>query len=100
MGTAATGLTIFTMLIAIFLHASRLISFGKWGLASLSLLSLLIASLIITIVQLKAVDLINKYGNDIGVYTYKEGKYLVLTWVAPWLWRLCSWQGQCGRWKL
>ena len=26
--------------------------------------------------------MINKYGNDIGVYAYKGGKYLVLTWTS------------------
>lgn len=32
--------------------------------------------------QIKAVNLINKYGNEIGVFAYKGGKYLTLTWVA------------------
>jgi hypothetical protein len=82
MGTAAAGVSIFTALIALFLHGSRLVSFGNWGLASLSFFALLIASLIITIVQIKAVDLINKYGNSIGVYAYKGNKFLILTWVA------------------
>jgi hypothetical protein len=82
MGTAAAGVSIFTALIALFLHGSRLVSFGNWGLASLSFFALLIASLITTIVQIKAVDLINKYGNSIGVYAYKGNKFLILTWVA------------------
>lgn len=64
------------------MRGSRLISLGNWGLASISFLALLIASIIITVVQIKAVDLINKYGNDIGVYAYKGGKYLALTWAA------------------
>ncbi len=69
-------------IVAFFLHGSRLISFGNWGLASISFLALLIASIIITVIQSKATKLINKYGNDIGVYAYKGEKYLVLTWVA------------------
>jgi hypothetical protein len=81
-GTAANGLTILSALISLFPRTSRLASFGNWGLLSLSSLSLLVASTIITIVQIKAVGLINKNGNEIGVYAYKGGKYLLLTWAA------------------
>jgi hypothetical protein len=42
----------------------------------------MIASIIVTIVQNKASHLINKYGNEIGVYAYKGKKYLIITWVA------------------
>jgi len=81
-GIAAAGCAIIASLVAFFLHGSRLISFGNWGLASISFVTLLIASIIITIIQSKATHLINKYGNEIGVYAYKGEKYLVLTWVA------------------
>ena len=81
-GIAAAGLSIFTSLVAFFLHGSRLVSFGNWGLASLSFFTLLVASIIITIVQKEAVDLLNKHGNDIGLYAYQGKKYLILTWVA------------------
>jgi hypothetical protein len=67
---------------AMFVHGSRLISFGNWGLASISFLAFLIASVIITIIQKKATHIINKYGNEIGVYAYKGVKYLTITWVA------------------
>ncbi|PMD20083.1 hypothetical protein NA56DRAFT_704886 [Hyaloscypha hepaticicola] len=81
-GIAAAGCAILASLVAFFLHGSRLISFGNWGLATISFLSLLIASIIITVIQSKATNLINKYGNEIGVYAYKGQKYLILTWVA------------------
>ncbi|KAE8450488.1 hypothetical protein EG329_006218 [Mollisiaceae sp. DMI_Dod_QoI] len=81
-GIAAAGCAILASLVAVFLHGSRLISFGNWGLASLSFITLLIASIIVTVIQSKATHLINKYGNEIGVYAYKGGKYLTLTWVA------------------
>lgn len=81
-GIAAAGCVILSSLIAVFLHGSRLVSFGNWGLASLSFLALLIASIIVTVVQSKATKLINKYGNEIGVYAYKGTRYLTLTWVA------------------
>jgi len=79
---ASAGLAILTSLLAFFLHGSRLMSLGNWGLASLSFLTFLIASIIITMVQNKASHILNKYGNEIGLYAYKGGKYLILTWVS------------------
>ena len=81
-GIAAAGCAIIASLVALFLNGSRLISFGNWGLATLSFMAFLIASIIVTIVQQKATHIINKYGNEIGVYAYKGMKYLTLTWVA------------------
>jgi len=81
-GIAAAGIAIIAALVALFLHGSRLISFGNWGLASLSFVTLLIASIIITVIQIEAAHIINKHGNDIGVYAYRGTKYLILTWVA------------------
>lgn len=79
---AAAGLAILTSLVAFFLHGSRLISFGNWGLAALSFVAFLIPSVLITIAQKKFTGVINKYGNDIGVFAYRGGKYLTITWVA------------------
>jgi len=59
-----------------------LISFGNWGLAVLSFVAFLVPSIVVTIAQRKFTRIINKYGNDIGVYAYKGGKYLTITWVA------------------
>ena len=42
----------------------------------------MIASIAITLIQVKATHIINKYGNDIGVYADEGKKYLILTWVA------------------
>jgi len=81
-GIAAAGLAIITSIIAFFLHGSRLISFGNWGLSTLSFFAFLIPSIIVTIAQKKFTHVINKYGNEIGVYAYRGGKYLTLTWVA------------------
>lgn len=79
---AAAGCAIIASLLAFFLHGSRLLSLGNWGLASLSFLAFLVASIIVTIVQNKASHLLNKYGNEIGLYAYKGVKYLTLTWVS------------------
>jgi hypothetical protein len=81
-GIAACGLAILASLLAFFLSGSRLISFGNWGLASLAFTALLIASIIVTVIQKEAAHVINKYGNEIGVYAYKGVKYLILTWVS------------------
>lgn len=81
-GIAAAGLSIIFSLVAFFVNGSRLIAFGNLGLSGLSFLTLLIASIAITVVQSKAAHLINKYGNEIGAYAYKGKKYLILTWVG------------------
>lgn len=81
-GIACAGVAILTSLIALFLHGSRLLSFGNWGLASLSFISLLVASALVTYVMNKAVHVINKYGNGVGAYAYKGSRYLIITWVA------------------
>jgi hypothetical protein len=82
LGIATAGAAIIASLVAFFLHGSRLVSLGNWGLAIISFLSLTIASIVITIVQKKGADNINKYGNDIGLYAYKGQKYLIITWVS------------------
>lgn len=81
-GIAAAGIAIITAALAFFMRGSRLVSFFNWGLTSLSFTALLISSIIITVVMKKAANLINKYGNDIGLYAYKGGKFLTLTWIA------------------
>ena len=42
----------------------------------------MISSITITIVQRKAIDIINKYGNKAGLEAYRGTKYLALTWAA------------------
>jgi len=81
-GIASAGLAIMTSIVAVFMSGSRLISLGNWGLATLAFSSLFLASLIITVVQSKMASLINKDGNEIGLFAHKGGRYLVLTWVA------------------
>lgn len=93
---AAAGVSILACVVAFFLNGSRLISFGNWGLAFISFLAFLIVSIIVTVIENKAVHTINKYGNDIGVYASKGVKYLTLTWVAMAVMALASlaWVGE------
>ncbi|EKD15368.1 SUR7 protein [Drepanopeziza brunnea f. sp. 'multigermtubi' MB_m1] len=81
-GIAAAGLAIIGSAAAFFLEDSRLISFGNCGLASLSFSALCITSSLVTYVQTKAVNIINKYGNAVGAYADRGGKYMAITWVA------------------
>lgn len=105
-GIAAAGLAILASLIALFLHGSRLISFGNWGLASLSFVALIIASALVTYVETKAVHIVNKYGNRVGVYAYRGKGYLIFTWVAAavmglaaaaWVFEFCMGRRNKGR---
>lgn len=89
-GIAASGLAIIASLVAVFLHGSRLVSFGNLGLAGLAFVALLTGSIIVTVVQDKATGIINKYGNEIGLYAYRGTKFLILTWVATGLMALAS----------
>jgi hypothetical protein len=95
---AAAACAIIASLVPFFLDGSRLISFGNWALASGSFVAFFIASMIVTVVQNKAVDIFNKYGEAIGVYAYGGVKYHTLTWVAaammflasgPWFVEFC-----------
>ncbi|PBP17103.1 hypothetical protein BUE80_DR011975 [Diplocarpon rosae] len=81
-GIASAGLAILTSALAILFHGSRLVSVGNFGLALLSFLALAVDSALVTFVQDKAVHIINKYGNVVGVFADKGGKYLALTWTA------------------
>lgn len=79
---ACSGLAIITGIIAFIMNTPRLVTFGNICLTGLGFLTLLIPSIALVVVQNKAAHLINKYGNDIGVYAYKGAKYLIITWVA------------------
>jgi len=96
-GIAAAGLAILTGLVAFFLHGSRLVSLGNGALTILSFLALGIASAIITVIMVKIVNLVTKYGDDIGLFAYKGGKYLALTWSATALMLLATiaWTAEC-----
>jgi len=80
-GIATAGLAMFTAFAAIF-SASKLMAFGNFGIAFVSFLALAIGSIIVTVVASKMSSLINKDGKSIGLYAYKGGKYLALTWSA------------------
>jgi hypothetical protein len=96
-GIAACGLAIVFSLIAIFLNGARLFSFFNFGLAVVAFLVLVIASALVTAVMVKGANVINEFGNDAGVYAYKGGGYLALTWAATGIMLLASifWITEC-----
>src|SRR4051812_11893744 len=65
----------------------------------LAFLTLVIASIISTVVIIKAVNAVNKYGADIGIAAYKGSTFLGMTWAATALMLLASvvWVAECCR---
>lgn len=78
---ALIAIAFLTALVAVFLEG-RLWSFVNIMMDWLAFLVIGIASAIATAFAVKASEVINKYGNDIGVSANKGSKFLVLTWVA------------------
>ncbi|KAH8587820.1 actin cortical patch SUR7/pH-response regulator pali [Bisporella sp. PMI_857] len=80
-GLIGAGFAIITTLISLFHQTKRLVFWGNCGL-SISSLAILIASIAVTVVLDKATGLINRYGNNIGVFANKGAGFLKLTWAA------------------
>ena len=80
-GAAAAGLCIIFSLVSFF-ATGRLSSCLNFLLAIVAFLALAISSAIVTAIIVKATNLINQYGNDIGLYAYKGRKFLAMTWAA------------------
>jgi uncharacterized membrane protein len=64
-----------------FVHG-RLSAFIDILLWTLAFLATLLASAITTVVAVKASNVVNKHGKDIGVSVSRGNKFMVLTWVA------------------
>jgi hypothetical protein len=78
---AFAGIAAITALLSIF-FTGRLSAFINVLVDLLAFLAIGIASAIATAIAVKAADVINKYGNDIGISAQKGGKFMTLTWVA------------------
>ena len=81
----------------LFFNDHRLSSFVNLTIDLIALLCIGIASAIVTAIAVKASDLINHYGNDIGVSATSGKKFLALTWVATVCMFLCclAWCFDC-----
>ncbi|OBT93632.1 hypothetical protein VE01_08068 [Pseudogymnoascus verrucosus] len=78
-GAAASGLCIILALISFF-STGRLTSCLNFLLAIVAFLALAISSAIVTAIIVKATEVVNQYGNDVGLYAYKGHKFLAMTW--------------------
>ncbi|KAK5681032.1 hypothetical protein LTS10_006792 [Elasticomyces elasticus] len=78
---ALIGFAMLLALISIFMEG-RLSAFINVLVDWLAFLAIGLASAIATAVAVKASDVINKYGDKIGVHANKGTKFLTLTWVA------------------
>ena len=81
LGIIFTGLALFGAIIGIF-TTGRVSACFNVVLDFLAFLALVISSVLVTIVINKAVNALNKYGNDIGISATKGKLFLGMTWAA------------------
>lgn len=62
--------------------SGRLTAFVNILLSGLAFLAMGIASALTTAVAVKAANVVNKYGPDVGISANKGGRFMALTWVA------------------
>lgn len=78
---AIIGVAFLLALVCVFFDG-RLSAFVNVLVDWLAFLAVGLASAIATAIAVKSADIINKYGNDVGISAQKGSKFLVLTWVA------------------
>ncbi|EME49379.1 hypothetical protein DOTSEDRAFT_119794 [Dothistroma septosporum NZE10] len=83
------GIGLILGMVSFFLEG-RLNAFANMFVDWLAFLVLGIASAISTAIAVKGVDVINKYGDKIGIQAQRWSKFLTLTWVATGLMLLAS----------
>lgn len=80
-GIGFAFLAFIAALVSIF-FSGRISAFINVIIDWLAFLAIGIASAIATAIVVKSTQLINKYGNDIGIEAQKGSKFLAITWVA------------------
>ncbi|CAN9329430.1 unnamed protein product [Alternaria sp. RS040] len=75
-------ITLITGVLGIFIGNGRLTPCVNFLLATLAFLAIGLASALVTAVMIKATQIINKHGSDIGLSANWGGKFLALTWAA------------------
>ncbi|KIX09977.1 uncharacterized protein Z518_01058 [Rhinocladiella mackenziei CBS 650.93] len=88
-GTACAGIGMFTAVWGV-LNERRLTALINVGIDVLAFLAIGIGSAISTAIVVKAVDAINKYGDDIGIAAEMGDKFLGMTWAATGLMLLAA----------
>jgi len=80
-GIGLIGITTLLAIASIFLEG-RLSAFVNILVTMLAFLAIAIASALTTGIAVKAANLINKYGNPVGISATKGSRFMILTWVA------------------
>ncbi|KAH9878950.1 hypothetical protein J1614_002385 [Plenodomus biglobosus] len=62
--------------------SGRLSACLNFLIATLAFVAIGIASALVTAVMVKATEIINQYGNDVGIQANRGNKFLALTWAA------------------
>lgn len=95
-GIAFTGIALIGAVVGL-IASGRISALLNFFLSILAFLALGIASAITTAIAAKATNVINKYGNDIGVAAYKGTRFMAMTWVAVALMFIaaCLWIAEC-----
>ena len=80
----AIGLIFVSLIAAVpaVFSAGRMAACVNIMVTALAFLAIGLASALVTAVIVKGANIINKYGNEIGLEAQKGGKFLALTWVA------------------
>ena len=81
LGVAFSGLLLLTTLASIVLQ-TRIIKLINLLLSFLAFLCFGLGSAILTAFMVKASNLINEHGNEVGLYANKGSKFLAMTWAA------------------
>jgi hypothetical protein len=94
-GVAAAGLSILTGLAG--LSGSRLISLANFTVTMIGFIALAVASILVTVIIVKAVHILNDFGKVIGLSAYRGSTFLGMTWAATALMLLASmvWVVEC-----
>lgn len=82
LGIGFSGLATILCIVAILLPDKRIVAVVNLVLATLAMLSLLIASIIITIAVTKGVNELNEVAEKIGVTVVRGDQFLIISWVA------------------
>ncbi|KAL1794956.1 hypothetical protein ACET3X_006772 [Alternaria dauci] len=75
-------ITLVTSVLGIFIGNGRLTPCVNFLLATLAFLAIGLASALVTAVMIKATDIINDNGSEIGLRANYGGKFLAITWAA------------------
>jgi len=82
LGMGFSGIAILGCIAAFILAESKIIVLVNFFVSSLAVLSLLVASILVTVAVTRGVDEINDVAEEIGVNVEMGTKFLIITWVA------------------